>query len=171
MRFTTHAPAHAPGEFHERLVDGLDLLVAAYDNCMLTQMCMCMTPSRRTTRQRATPAELAFEPRLFRALCDPTRLALLSCLARCCRPCSVTEIAQCCKVDYSVVSRHLALLHDAGVLESHKDGRTVFYQVRFDALAGRLRSLADAIDACCPGNRCSGSCCGVCCQPHRESGR
>jgi ArsR family transcriptional regulator len=106
-------------------------------------------------------------PELFKALGDPTRLRLLSCLAKCGRPCTVGEVAECCSVDLSVVSRHLAHLADAEVLTATKKGRTVSYQVRFGDLAGALRSLADAIDACCPGT-CGPSCeCGnaACCGP------
>jgi ArsR family transcriptional regulator len=68
----------------------------------------------------------------------------------------------------SVVSRHLSQLADAGVLESTKKGRTVFYRVRFADLAAKLRALAKAIDSCCPDGACgtgcgageTGGCCG-----------
>jgi DNA-binding transcriptional ArsR family regulator len=104
------------------------------------------------------------EPRLFKALGDPTRQALLAGLSRCCRPCSVSEIATCCDIDFSVVSRHLTLLEQAGVLTSQKSGRTVHYELRFHELASRLRTLADALDAC-EQQRTSANapCTGVCC--------
>ena len=88
---------------------------------------------------------------LFRALGDPTRNRLLSCLAKCGRPCSVSEVAQCCRVDLSVVSRHLAILGAADILECSKEGRTVYYSVRYKALSAVLRSLAGAFDDCCSG--------------------
>ncbi len=98
----------------------------------------------------------------FKALADPTRARLLACLVKCGRPCSVTEVAACCDVDFSVVARHLGLLARAGVLEAEKKGRTVWYVARCAALSGRLRALADAIDEWCPsggqgdrsGDRC-----------------
>ena len=53
-----------------------------------------------------TPAfDRALDAELFKALSDPTRLKLLACLAKCSRMCSVTEVAECCSVDFSVVSR------------------------------------------------------------------
>ena len=88
---------------------------------------------------------------LFRALSDPTRNKLLSCLAKCGRPCSVSEVAECCNVDLSVVSRHLSILEAAEILESVKEGRTVFYSVRYQALSSVLRNLAQAFDDCCNG--------------------
>lgn len=90
------------------------------------------------------------DARLFRALSDPTRLQILLRLTQCTGPCSVTDAARCCRVDLSVVSRHLAMLHDAGILDAEKEGRSMQYTVRYGALSRALRALADAIDACCP---------------------
>ena len=56
--------------------------------------------------------------KLFKALCEPARVALLVRQARCCGPSTVGQIAECCEIDLSVVSRHLAILRDAGVLDS-----------------------------------------------------
>lgn len=96
------------------------------------------------------PMDDLLDAELFKALGDPTRLKLLSCLAKCGRPCSVTELTKCCAVDLSVVSRHLGLLKKAGVLSSTKDGRTVFYTVRYKHLSESFRELAKAIEACRP---------------------
>lgn len=114
----------------------------------------------RQAVRRRHPIDALLDPDLFRALGDPTRVGLLACLAKCGRYCSVGEVAECCSVDLSVVSRHLKQLEQAGVLESEKQGRSVLYRVRFGELSSALRSLADAIDTCCPDGTCeSGSCC------------
>ena len=98
---------------------------------------------------------------MFKALGDPTRLKLLSCLARCARECSTSEVAECCEVDFSVVTRHLTMLADAEILDSRKEGRTVYYKVRYSELSGSLRSLADALEGCCaPKGRKAKACCG-----------
>ncbi len=88
--------------------------------------------------------------KLFKALCDPTRVAILCRLAlgRC--ETTVSQAAECCPTDLSVVSRHLATLRDAGVLHSEKRGKEVFYSVRCTEFAATLREIADAIEACCP---------------------
>jgi ArsR family transcriptional regulator len=99
------------------------------------------------------PVDDLLDPALFKSLCDPTRLKLLACLAKCGRPCSVTEVAACCSVDLSVVSRHLAILEKAGALASTKEGRTVYYAVRYESLSQTLHALADAIAACCPDGK------------------
>ena len=97
---------------------------------------------------------------LLKALAEPTRARLLSCLLKCGRPCSVTEIAECCAIDFSVVSRHLALMARAGLLTADKQGRTVWYRAAGAALANHLRELADAVDelatdpTCCQPGCC-----------------
>lgn len=123
--------------------------------------------SPKQAAARKSPLDALLDPELFKALCDPTRVSLLACLAKCGRECSVGEVAECCRVDLSVVSRHLSQLADAGVLESSKQGRTVFYRVRFTDLSAKLRAIAAAIDSCCPEGTCgtgcgepSGGCCG-----------
>lgn len=110
------------------------------------------------------PVDDLLDPALFKALCDPTRTRLLACLVKCGRACSVTEVAECCSVDFSVVSRHLALLARAGILAPARDGRIVRYSVRHAHLAKLLRDLAHAIEEhapteedCCAGGR-RGSC-------------
>ncbi|HKQ49426.1 MAG TPA: metalloregulator ArsR/SmtB family transcription factor [Phycisphaerae bacterium] len=108
---------------------------------------------RPAARECCADVAAVAEPRLFKALCDPNRIALLARLAQCGRPCTVGEISCCCPVDLSVVSRHLAILRDAGVLDSHKKGKEVFYAVRFNPIAATLRSIADAIEACRPRAR------------------
>jgi ArsR family transcriptional regulator, arsenate/arsenite/antimonite-responsive transcriptional repressor len=90
------------------------------------------------------------DPELFRAFGDPTRASLVACLIKCGRPCSVTEVAESCSVDFSVVARHLASLARAGVLESTKVGRTVLYRARCAELCDRLRLLIGAIEEWCP---------------------
>ena len=68
--------------------------------------------------------------------------------------CTVSEAAECCPVNISVVSRHLAMLRDAGILHAQKRGREVYYSVRYPELAATLRAIADAIEACCPPEGC-----------------
>ena len=93
------------------------------------------------------------EARLFKALCDPTRLTILADLAQAPGPRSVGQIAAGLPVDISVVSRHLALLKEAGVLAAERRGKAVYYGVRYDGLADTFRAIAGALEACCPTGR------------------
>lgn len=129
---------------------------------MMTQIRKRRIPaSPRLAAACGGPLDFLLNPALFKALADPTRASLIACIAKCRRPCSVGEVAECTSVDVSVVSRHLSLLARSGVLEANKLGRTVFYRVRCADLAQSLRVLADAFDECeCPSD---GSCNSTCC--------
>jgi ArsR family transcriptional regulator len=86
---------------------------------------------------------------LFKALADPTRVAVLGALLDG-DEATVSEVAECCPVDFSVVSRHLGVLREAGVVRSEKRGREVRYRPQVTALVDSLRALADSLEACCP---------------------
>ena len=96
------------------------------------------------------PLDGLLQPALFKALSDPNRLAILCRLAECGTASRVSEVAACCPVDLSVVSRHLGVLRRAGVLAAERRGKEVHYSVRMGWLIRTLRELADALEACCP---------------------
>ncbi len=89
-------------------------------------------------------------PKLFKALSDPRRLALLIRLAEAAEPCTVSGVAEGSGIDMSVVSRHLAILREAGVIQCEKRGKEVWCVVQTGALAKILHQLADALANCCP---------------------
>lgn len=132
---------------------------------MVTQVSKKHRPpaTPRQAASRGGPIDRFLDPALFKALGDPTRAALLACIVKCSRGCSVGEVAECCSVDFSVVSRHLALLARSGVLDADKQGRTVYYRVRYAELAQTLRSLAAALEDCAPPPGTKGGCDGACC--------
>jgi DNA-binding transcriptional ArsR family regulator len=92
---------------------------------------------------------------LFRALCEPNRLSILSWLAQEGET-TVSGVAasSCCDLSLSVVSRHLKSLREADVLEVRRSGKEVHYSVPIARIAGRLRAIADALEACCPDGDC-----------------
>lgn len=129
----------------------------------MTQISNKRPASPKQAARSSRPIDSLLAPALFKALGDPTRVRLLACLAKCGRPCSVTDIAACCSVDLSVVSRHLSMLHRAGILRAEKQSRTVFYCVDYGRFCGALRGLADAVEECCPAGSPGGeACCGKC---------
>lgn len=106
-----------------------------------------MTQAYNRAKKLAAGLPVSF----FKALADPNRVALVSWLTWQRQPRTVTEIAEsgCCPVDLSVVSRHLGLLRDAGVLESERRGREVYYWVGVGPLVTALRRMADLLETCC----------------------
>lgn len=78
---------------------------------------------------------------LFKVLGEPMRLRILQ--AVCHGPRSVGEIVMAAESTQANVSKHLALLTAAGILQREKDGQRVLYQVRND-LVIRLCELVRA---------------------------
>jgi ArsR family transcriptional regulator len=120
------------------------------------------TPASALRVKAAIDERLELE--LFRALSDPTRLVVLSCLVKCGRPCSVSEVAECCEVEFSVVNKHMKVLAAAGILSAEKTGRTVWYAARCGDLCRRFARLIDAVAEWCPnlpepGRKASGPAC------------
>jgi len=138
---------------------------------MMTQISQPVPATPRHASKRKAAVDKALDTELFKALADPTRAKLLACLIKCGRNCSVSEVAECCAVDFSVVARHLGVLARVGVLVSEKQGRTVWYRPRCEDLCRRLRGLIDAIEewcpACCPADAAVASAAGAADPPKR----
>jgi len=66
--------------------------------------------------------------RIVKALAHPARLMMVDELARGER--CVCELTRLVGADISTVSRHLALLREAGLLSDEKRGQQVFYRLR-----------------------------------------
>lgn len=113
---------------------------------------MVQTRNNSTDPPAACCGDIAdfLEARFFKALCDPSRIRILAELVEGGEARTVGAIAAGLPLDVSVVSRHLAVLREAGIVAAEKRGREVHYTVRYQALAGTLREMAEAITACCP---------------------
>jgi ArsR family transcriptional regulator len=98
--------------------------------------------------RRCEELERCLSARFFKALSDPNRLQILAHLAGSGRPHTVSELSRCCPVDVSVVSRHLGILRDAGILEARKIGKEVHYRIRASRIAATLRAIAIALEGC-----------------------
>ena len=64
--------------------------------------------------------------RAFKTFLDPTRVRILSLLAR--AELAVQEIMDVLDLAQSRVSRHLAILREAGLVEDRREGTFVFYR-------------------------------------------
>ena len=73
-----------------------------------------------------TTAEITtLHARLCSAISDPTRILLLYVLAE--QPKNVTQLVEALDLPQSTVSRHLALLRTAGLVDFERSGRQVNY--------------------------------------------
>jgi len=78
--------------------------------------------------------------RVFAALSDPTRRAVLSRLART-RALSVTALAEPFDIKLHTVMKHLDVLADAGLIRRAKTGRTVHVEIAGGSLYPAARWL------------------------------
>lgn len=130
------------------------MLDRSWYTCTMTQACHNPSPTPKQAFRRRSKLDALLDPQILKALAEPTRARLLSCLLKCGRPCSVTEVAECCAVDFSTVARHLARMSRSGLLSATKEGRTVWYSADAVALAQYFRDIADAIEDVQPGADC-----------------
>ena len=81
----------------------------------------------------------------FKALGHLTRLQVFFFLVRTGREVSVGEIQAAVEVPGPTLSHHLDLLRRAGLVESRKEERYIYYSVKRDAVTALVRLLT----ACC----------------------
>ena len=77
--------------------------------------------------------------RVMKALAHPSRLFIVDQLSR--KERCVNELANMIGADMSTVSRHLAILKNAGIISDEKHGTQVFYQLTMDCLCNFLRCV------------------------------
>ena len=83
---------------------------------------------------------------LLKALGEFNRLSLVYELCQCRTPQNAMCLCSCCSVDASVVSRHLKILKQEGIVTLEKNGRERTYALNRAYVARNLRLLADKID-------------------------
>ena len=90
-------------------------------------------------------AELQAVDQVFKALGDPTRVRILGLLAA--GEICVCHIHESLRLPQPLVSRHLAYLRRAGLVETRKDGLWVHYRLA-PARDAATRALVDAVFRC-----------------------
>lgn len=114
----------------------------------------CMT-DRILHRTRAIDAAIeSLDGAFFKALCEPSRVAVLKRVMQLGRA-DIGEIAQGLPQERSVVSRHLQVLLEAGIVRGTKVSRQMFYEVDGPAVVARLEAILEHMKCltpfCCPG--------------------
>jgi len=69
---------------------------------------------------------------ICKAFGNEQRLRLLSCLSK---PQNVSELQHHCPFTQSALSQHLKILRDAGLVETHKKGKQIVYNVANDEVS------------------------------------
>ena len=110
---------------------------------------MSRRPPASPSASSPSDAVFAAVAKYFSLLAEPTRLRILNAICKDER--SVSRIVRETGATQPNVSRHLALLHQAGVVSRRRDGNAVYYKVDDPVFAEVCRSvclqLAGGIDA------------------------
>ena len=97
-----------------------------------------------------------FDSKFFKTLSEPVRLEILKFLMENGRA-DVGTIAEHMPQDRSVISRHLNLMFEAGILNCEKETRHMFYEVNGTNFIDKLENVTGQIRQCI--NECCPSCC------------
>jgi DNA-binding transcriptional ArsR family regulator len=73
---------------------------------------------------------------VFKALADPTRRKVLELLRQ--RPMTAGELSQQFPVSRPTMSAHFAVLRESGLIDAHKVGTTIIYQLKLSVLEDAL---------------------------------
>jgi DNA-binding transcriptional ArsR family regulator len=79
--------------------------------------------------------------RVFKALSDPTRRAVLQLLRE--RPMTAGELADRFPVSKATMSAHFAVLREAELIAADKHGKSITYRLRLSVLEDALLAFAD----------------------------
>jgi DNA-binding transcriptional ArsR family regulator len=89
-------------------------------------------------------AKYAARAKIIKALAHPARLLIVDELAEQGERC-VCELTEVIGSDMSTVSRHLAQLKEAGIIEDEKRGKMIFYRLRVKCLPGFFACIESVI--------------------------
>ena len=113
-------------------------------------------PTQDALRAQAINSAMAvLDDPLFKALQEPSRVAVLRQLMLLGRA-DVGQIAEKLPQERSVISRHLQLLLEAGIVRMERAGRHRIYEVDGPAIMRKfeviLREVGQLAPYCCPAN-------------------
>ena len=94
-----------------------------------------------------------FDSKFFKTLSEPVRVQIIKFILLNGRA-DIGTIADHMPQDRSVISRHLSLLYEVGILNCEKENRHVFYEINGQAFIEKLENITEqirkSIPECCP---------------------
>ena len=96
-----------------------------------------MAIKKRSKKQYEARAGIA------KALAHPSRLLLLDALQH--REMCVAELTDLAGADQSTVSKHLAILRNAGLVDARKEGSMTYYRLTCPCLGGFFECIEDVL--------------------------
>ena len=94
-----------------------------------------------------------FDSKFFKTLSEPVRVEILKFVMLNGRA-DIGTIAEHMPQDRSVISRHLNLMHEVGILTCEKESRHMFYEINASTFLNKLENITKQIkkcmEECCP---------------------
>jgi ArsR family transcriptional regulator, arsenate/arsenite/antimonite-responsive transcriptional repressor len=115
-------------------------MVDVWNNQSMETVTACCAPLLDEPLEQSEAENLAG---WFGVLSDPTRLRLLSLIAAAGEACAACDLVDAIGVSQPTVSHHLKVMREAGMVESEKRGRWVYYR----PVPERLKVLGQALGA------------------------
>ena len=115
------------------------------------------TESTYSRTQIAQELVEALDSKFFKTLSEPVRVQILKFLMLNGRA-DIGTIAEHMPQDRSVISRHLNLMQETGILTSNKENRHVYYDVNGQSFLEKLVDISEKI------RKCMKECCPKCCK-------
>ncbi|MFC1812540.1 ArsR/SmtB family transcription factor [Thermodesulfobacteriota bacterium] len=109
----------------------------------------------QTTHRTEILEELveAFDSKFFKTLSEPVRVQILKLILLNGRA-DIGTIAENMPQDRSVISRHLNLMQEVGILKCEKESRHMFYEINGQVFLEKLETITGKIrkcmSECCP---------------------
>lgn len=98
-----------------------------------------------TLDERVGSDKLTKASELLRAAAHPQRLAILDLLGHHTRLCN-REIQEMLGMEQAILSQHLTLMRDKGLLEFEKEGKFTYWQLR----RPEFLKIVHCLENCCP---------------------
>ncbi len=98
------------------------------------------------------------DSKFFKTLSEPVRIQILRLILVNGRT-DIGTIAEQLPQDRSVISRHLNLMQEVGILTCEKQSRHMFYEINAQAFLDKLVNITELVRTCMA--ECCPDCCGI----------
>ena len=98
-----------------------------------------------TLEERVGTDKLTRASELLRAAAHPQRLAILDALGHHTRLCN-RELQELLQIEQAILSQHLTLMRDKGLLEFEKEGKYTFWHLK----RPEFLKIVNCLENCCP---------------------
>jgi len=94
--------------------------------------------------KKLSPEQLESASQILKAMAHPIRVSIMATLEE--KKLNVTQIYESLNLEQSVVSHHLGILRDKGVLRAERDGKNVFYSLKSKLLSSVIECVTNCLD-------------------------